>query len=204
MKNDMSFNAADNFTLDLDMSISYVNVPNPTNSNAVDSNTVPVLIVTTAPKHDKIGVDSTMKTTQVCVNLKACDLADDDSQRAPVDIIVALDVSGSMSGSKLDLCRRTLLLLLRVLFSKDRFGLIICYAENSVIEVPVQKVSKANKKSCMEKIQGLRTRGCTNLSSAVGLAFQEMTQIEAQMPCNPCSFLQMDMLTPVSKTEESP
>jgi len=46
------------------------------------------------PKHNVICVGSTMTTTQICVNIKARELPDDT--RAPVDIIVALDVSGSM------------------------------------------------------------------------------------------------------------
>lgn len=181
MRNDTA--SADNFTVETesvatgewttgDTSISFVNVP-----STLGGTEKAALNVKTTPKHSVIGLASKLKTQVCAVNMTARDLPEDDSQRSAVDIIVALDVSGSMSGYKLDLCKKTLLLLLRVLFPQDRFGLI-AYAENATIEIPVQKMNGANKKKCIEKIETLGTRGCTNISAAVGLAREEMRQIE--------------------------
>ena len=179
----MSFNTTEASTVDSGMSISSVHIPNTDNSPndqaSISSDPPPpTLTVKTAPEYSSVGVEADMKTVVACVNLKARELPDDDdNHRAPVDIIVALDVSGSMTGSKLELCKKTLRLLLRVLFAEDRFGLI-CYSGDAFIEVPVQKMSETNKKSSLEKIAKLRARDCTNISSAVGLTYQEMRQIE--------------------------
>jgi hypothetical protein len=51
--------------------------------------------LTVIPKHEVIGVDANKSTTEICVSMKAAELPDDDETRAPVDIIIALDVSGS-------------------------------------------------------------------------------------------------------------
>lgn len=175
MRNDFA-SVASTADTSTDMDISFVNVPNNIPGDNIDTN-IPALEVKVSPKHDVIGLASALKTIQACVNIKARDLPEDDDHRAPIDIIVALDVSGSMQGSKLDLCKKTLMLLLRVLYPEDRFGLV-CYSENAFIEVPVQKMNEDNKAKCVEKIKALHTRGMTNISAAVGLAYQEMQLIE--------------------------
>ncbi|CAB9519352.1 von Willebrand factor type A domain containing protein [Seminavis robusta] len=171
MRTDASFATATDSTTAAEtgtvasMDFSFVNVNTPT------------LHVTTSPRHESIGLGAGLTQTQVCVNMKARELPDDDEQRAPIDLIVGLDVSGSMNNGKLELCKKTLLMLLRVLYPKDRFGLI-CFAENAKIEVPVQRMTEANKARCVEKVRALRTRGCTNMSAAVGLVCEEMRQID--------------------------
>ena len=130
------------------------------------------------PQHSSIGMASDMTTTQVCVNVKAIDLPDDDDEvRAGVDIIVALDVSGSMSGRKLELCKRTLKQLLAMLLPKDRFGLIT-YDTKAVLDLEPLKMTPANRDRALRTIQRLETRGSTNISAAIGLAAQEMKAIE--------------------------
>jgi hypothetical protein len=53
------------------------------------------------PRHGMVGMDSSMATTQACVTITACEIPDDDDKRAP-------DVTTSMYGKKLELCKRTL------------------------------------------------------------------------------------------------
>ena len=151
----------------------------------VNVNTGAALSFSVLPKNEVIGIDAPVKddptkvsTTQICcVSMKARDLPDSEAERAPVDIIVALDVSGSMEGQKLYLCKRTLELLLRVLLPHDRFGLV-SYASDARVEIPAQLMTAKNKEDALKKITSLKTRGCTNISAAVGLATQEMRTIE--------------------------
>jgi len=119
-----------------------------------------------------IGLSSSTQTTQVCASLKACELLDDD-RRAPVDILVALDVSGSMAGDKLKLCKSTLTLLLRQLTSEDSFGLI-SFSTDAIIEIPVSKLSTSARKAAIDKINSLYVRSSTNISAAIGLTAQEI------------------------------
>jgi Mg-chelatase subunit ChlD len=129
------------------------------------------------PKRKVIGVDANESTTEICVSMKAADLPDDDEMRAPVDIIVTLDVSGSMNGTPLALCKRTLEMLLRVLLPQDRFGLVT-YASEARVDFPAKKMTADNKEAALVKIKSLHTRGQTNISAAIGLASLEMQAIE--------------------------
>lgn len=57
----------------------------------------PSLEFSVAPHRSSIGLRSSEFSTQICATVKACELpAGDMFARAPVDIVVALDVSGSM------------------------------------------------------------------------------------------------------------
>jgi len=131
-----------------------------------------------APLHDSIGMDSRKTETQFCATITACDIPDDDSARAPVDIMVALDISGSMEGKKLNLCKETLSLLLRELTARDRFGLVT-FGSDARIEISSKKMTKDNKDVALAKIKKLHTSGCTNMSGGIGLAAQELQSIES-------------------------
>jgi hypothetical protein len=140
--------------------------------------THPSLSLKVVPRHDTIGVDATKKTTEFCATITARDLPEDDSVRAPVDIIVVLDISGSMNGSKLDLCKTTLSLLLRELSSSDRFGLV-CFGDEAKLVIPSRKLTPVHKDHALAKIRNLRTSGCTNLSGGIGMAAEEIKSIES-------------------------
>jgi Mg-chelatase subunit ChlD len=149
----------------------------------VNVDTHAALSVSVLPKNDVIGMDAMtneqekITTTEICVSIKARDLPDNEDERAPVDIIVALDVSGSMSGQKLHLCKRTLDLLLRVLLPQDRFGLV-SYGSDARLEIPARHMTADNKQVALQKISALTTCDRTNISAAIGLATQEMRAIE--------------------------
>ena len=123
------------------------------------------LQLSVAPHRESIGLQSGEFTGQICATIKARDLPQRDSfARSPIDIVVALDVSGSMRVEKLDLCKETLHLLLRELHHDDRFALI-SFSEDAVIEVPMQKVNERNKQQALHAIDRLSVKGRTNIAS---------------------------------------
>lgn len=134
------------------------------------------LKLTVIPSHYSVGMESAQTTVHVCANIRAYELPDDDNARAPVDIVVALDVSGSMEGDKLKLCKVTLEQLLRMLLPGDRFGLI-SYDSTAQIDIAAQYMTEENKKMALDKIRALHTRGSTNISDAVYLASKHMHSI---------------------------
>mmetsp|Transcript_20745 Transcript_20745/g.43574 ORF Transcript_20745/g.43574 Transcript_20745/m.43574 type:complete len:554 (+) Transcript_20745:44-1705(+) len=132
----------------------------------------PTLQFSVVPHRESIGLTSNEFVGQVCATVKARELPDGDAfARASVDVVVALDVSGSMRVEKLDLCKKTLCLLLRELHNEDRFGLI-SFSDEARIEVPVQKVNEENKRLALHTIEHLSVRGRTNIASAISLASQ--------------------------------
>lgn len=172
MRNDTSTAATDAAieTESLTGADSFVNVEVP----ALPEDAVSLKVI---PKHEVIGVDSNESTTEICVSMKAAELPDDNETRAPVDIIIVLDVSGSMNGTPLALCKRTLEMLLRVLLPQDRFGLVT-YASDAIVDFTAKKMTAENKQAALVKIKSLQTRGQTNISAAIGLASFEMQAID--------------------------
>eukprot|EP00542_Grammatophora_oceanica_P004234 CAMPEP_0194069514 /NCGR_PEP_ID=MMETSP0009_2-20130614/87679_1 /TAXON_ID=210454 /ORGANISM="Grammatophora oceanica, Strain CCMP 410" /LENGTH=412 /DNA_ID=CAMNT_0038722705 /DNA_START=559 /DNA_END=1793 /DNA_ORIENTATION=+ len=144
-----------------------------TNAMEIDNQ---ALTLDITPCHNLVGLGANVKETQVCATLAAADLPD-DSQRAPVDIGVALDVSGSMSGDKLELCKKTLEMILRQLTPKDTFALV-SFSDNAVIEFPSQKMTKEAKASAISKVKSLSTLGSTNISAAIGMVSQELFSVK--------------------------
>jgi secreted protein with Ig-like and vWFA domain len=136
------------------------------------------LIPKITPRNDVIGIQCSQTTTDFCVTVTATDIPEDDMSRAPVDITVALDISGSMTGRKLELCKQTLALLLRELSSRDRFGLVV-FGDEASLAIPTRKLTKENKDAALRKVQSLSTTGCTNMSGGIGLAAQELQAVES-------------------------
>uniref|UniRef100_A0A7R9WEV9 VWFA domain-containing protein n=2 Tax=Pseudictyota dubia TaxID=2749911 RepID=A0A7R9WEV9_9STRA len=83
-----------------------------------------------------------------------------------------------MSGSKLELCKATLELLLRELRSCDRFGLIT-FSDDARLDIPTRKLTAEGKQAALDKIKRLRTRGCTNISGGIGMAIQDIKSVES-------------------------
>ena len=131
-----------------------------------------------APRHDVIGKLSHLPTTQFCATVTATEVhMEDSSTRSPVDIVVALDTSGSMRGNKLALCKETLKLLLRELGPQDRFGLVT-FGNTASIHIPTCTLTNENRELALSRVNSIRTSGRTNLSGGVGLAIQEMLDID--------------------------
>ncbi|KAL3909992.1 MAG: hypothetical protein SGILL_007866, partial [Bacillariaceae sp.] len=135
-----------------------------------------MLRLSVLPRQESIGVKSSTGTTKICINVKAADV--DDDERAAVDIVIALDVSGSMlSEGKLEDCKRTLVYLVRYLKTNDRFGLITFSTATKTI-FPALSMTPENKEVVLQKIEALRATGQTNLSGGLALAAQEMKFIQ--------------------------
>lgn len=110
---------------------------------------------------DSVGVAKAVDKSHVCLTVTARELPD-EAKRAAVDIMIALDVSGSMQGNKLALCKETLTQLVRLLSAKDRFGLIT-YDSHAQLDFALRKMTPDNKSAALRIVQKLNTRGRTNI-----------------------------------------
>jgi Ca-activated chloride channel homolog len=160
-----------------DASISSWTVPSTldTEHGLQDDEDADMLLVTVTPRHDSIGLRTNKATTQVCINIKAADV--EEEQRAAVDFVVALDVSGSMLGDNIKKCKQTLEFMVRALTSSDRFGLIT-YSSNAKVALPAMKMTPENKEVALQKINTIHADGQTNLSGGLALALQEIRFIK--------------------------
>jgi len=157
------------------------------------SSPIPTLSLKLTPKHDSIGTMSPLSQTQVCATVTARDIPpeNNNNSRASVDIVVALDVSGSMSGTKLNLCKVTLKLLLGELCERDRFGLVV-FSSTARTVLPVKRLTPPHRDRATFEIERLQTKDTTNISGGIGLAMQEMRAVEERPNEVRCVFLLTD------------
>ncbi|WP_170679174.1 MULTISPECIES: VWA domain-containing protein [Ruegeria] len=84
-------------------------------------------------------------------------------EREPMNIALAIDVSGSMSGGKLEAAKQAALGLVPKLSSQDRLTLV-SFGSDVVTHLDAVSVDNKNLPEIEFEISRLRTRGCTNLS----------------------------------------
>jgi Mg-chelatase subunit ChlD len=101
-----------------------------------------------------------------------------EGQRAPVDVVVVIDVSGSMgdratlkseSGKMedngltiLDVTKHAVKTIIKILGSHDRLG-VISFDHQAQMDLELTSMSASGQNKAVDVVEGLRTRGSTNL-----------------------------------------
>lgn len=104
-----------------------------------------------------------------------------EQRAAPRDITIVLDVSGSMSGQKMEQARTALHALMESLSANDRFRLIAFSDQVRSYRTEWLIATRAAIDSGENWIDGLRAEGGTNISGALEEAFQA-TSPDARLP----------------------
>ncbi|KKO51181.1 VWA domain-containing protein, partial [Paenibacillus sp. DMB20] len=92
-------------------------------------------------------------------------------------LILVIDRSGSMSGSKMELAKESAMRTVELMRSKDTVG-VVAFDDSAWWVVPPQKLG--DKKDVLEAIQGIQSAGGTNIYPAVSSALDEMLAIKTQ------------------------
>ena len=96
-----------------------------------------------------------------------------DGDRKPVDIVVVLDRSGSMRGSKLHLCKKTIQFLMGELSATDRLGLVT-YDTRVKTEFPLMNMDEQGKAKTEAVLKNIQAGSATNLSGGLLAGIQEV------------------------------
>jgi Ca-activated chloride channel family protein len=104
-----------------------------------------------------------------------------DGVRVPRDVTAVVDVSGSMSGEKMEQARRALIHLLGTLDTNDRFRLIAFSSTVRTYRPDWTRADAAAVEAAAEWIDNLRAEGGTNISEALTEAFRASTP-EPRLP----------------------
>jgi len=92
-------------------------------------------------------------------------------QTAPIDIVIVIDHSGSMSGGKMRLVKESCEHLLTHLGPRDRVSLIKFDFEATRI-TPLRRMTDANKRKAVEEIENLVPEGGTNITAGMEIALE--------------------------------
>ena len=100
-----------------------------------------------------------------------CQVVSSGGARTSVDLICVIDVSGSMSGQKIELVKETMRVLIETLTPSDRLSIITFESSGHRI-CPLKAVTQENLVSFSNHINELHAGGGTRIISGMDLAFK--------------------------------
>ncbi len=127
----------------------------------------PPLLINLHTNYDKIYYGAPKKVYGL-VEIKApekCDIP--AAQRKALNIIAAIDVSGSMSGKKIECARDSVIKLIDNLTDGDHFGVVLFDTEVKVLS-PMVKTDQANRDGLKRLISTIASGSSTNMAGAMG------------------------------------
>ncbi len=93
--------------------------------------------------------------------------------KKPVDLMVVMDISGSMQGEKITTARASLLEFIKKLDDRDRLGIILFSSEISTL-TPLSPLGEKRQK-VLDSVSGIFEQGDTRLYDATLTAYQDLT-----------------------------
>ncbi|XP_057773230.1 E3 ubiquitin-protein ligase WAV3-like [Salvia miltiorrhiza] len=139
--------------------------------NNADSRTVEVTVL---PDAAVISQGRTHDTYAVVLKVRAPPPphVPDAAKRAPIDLVTVLDVSGSMTGAKLDMLKRAMRLVIASLSSADRLS-ILAFAAAPKRLLPLRRMTPQGQRAARRIIDHL---GCSH-GSSMAEALREATRV---------------------------
>ncbi|KAG6425108.1 hypothetical protein SASPL_115532 [Salvia splendens] len=150
----------------------FVNPISSTDSfNTADSRTVKVSI---SPDAALISQGRTHDTYAVVLKVRAPPPphVPDAAKRAPIDLVTVLDVSGSMTGVKLEMLKRAMRLVIASLSSADRLSILAFSAAPRRL-LPLHRMTPQGQRSARRIIDRL----CCSDGSSIAEALHEATRV---------------------------
>lgn len=95
------------------------------------------------------------------------------------DLICVIDVSSSMSGQKIDLVKKSLIILVKMMDKDDRLSLII-FSSDSEILFDLDYMTDERKNDVISIINNIEVRNCTNILSGLENAVEILKKIQKE------------------------
>ena len=116
--------------------------------------------------------DQTGKLTPLVISVSSDDVK---TKTTNADLIFVVDVSGSMSGSAIQLVKETLNYIVDITNENDNIALITFHSSATQI-LGLTKMTPANKNTLRSKINGLVASGGTNIYSGLQKGLEQVTK----------------------------
>jgi len=128
-----------------------------------------VLVLTTHCDHPAVARDAAQENFAVLVQTKAPDAAAEASEPAPLDVVTVLDVSGSMSGSKLGLLKQAMGFFIDDLGPGDRLS-IVTFSCRARRIIRLTRMTDGGKALAKDVVESLTANGSTNIGDGLRVA----------------------------------
>ncbi|WVZ00165.1 hypothetical protein V8G54_026234 [Vigna mungo] len=147
--------------------------------NEADYNAIDPMEIRTYPEFSAVAKSDSHDHFAVLINLKAPPRSGrpgDDTEsssylselnsRAPIDLVTVLDVSGSMSGTKIALLKRAMGFVIENLSSSDRLS-VIAFSSTAWRIFPLRRMTEAGKLQALQAVYSLVPSGATNIEEGL-------------------------------------
>ncbi|KAK6156317.1 hypothetical protein DH2020_010565 [Rehmannia glutinosa] len=146
--------------------------------------------INAVPERQAVAASEFMANFSVLVGLRAPPLSDDARhiQRAPIDLVTVLDVSGSMHGSKLALLKRAVSFVVDNLGPSDRLS-IVSFSSRARRIFPLRRMTDHGRVDAKRAVSSLLANGTTNIVEGLTKGVQVLEERRFQNPVASIVFL---------------
>ncbi|KAL3376760.1 hypothetical protein AABB24_003270 [Solanum stoloniferum] len=116
------------------------------------------------PEYSAVAASGSMSRFAVLVGVRAPPLADDvrHQERAPIDLVTVLDISGSMAGSKLTLLKQAVCFVIDNLGPSDRLS-IVTFSSGAQRNFPLRRMTEQGRREAALAVNAISANGGTNI-----------------------------------------
>ncbi|KAL2227641.1 uncharacterized protein LOC105174162 [Sesamum indicum] len=142
------------------------------------------------PERPAVAASESVSLFTVLVGLKAPSLSNDAgfAQRAPIDLVTVLDVSGSMVGSKLDLVKRAVNFVIDNLGPSDRLS-VVSFATQARRMSPLCRMTENGREDAKRAVNALVASGGTNIVEGLKKGVRVLEERRHKNPVTSIIFL---------------
>ncbi|VFQ68744.1 unnamed protein product [Cuscuta campestris] len=144
--------------------------------------------IKSVPERVAIAASESIPEFSVLVGIRAPSLPDGRSQRAPVDLVMVLDVSGSMSGQKLALVKQAVHFVVDNLGPSDRLS-IVSFATHAKRVLRLTLMTEHGRDEARCAVNSLLTKDTTNIVAGLKTAVKVLEERRHRNPMATILFL---------------
>ncbi|KAK9268009.1 hypothetical protein L1049_010447 [Liquidambar formosana] len=135
------------------------------------------------PEFPAVSASELLPKFAILVNIRAPPLHDDARHldRAPIDLVTVLDVSGSMAGSKLTLLKRAVRFVIQNLGPSDRLA-IVSFSSTARRIFPLRRMTDRGREDAILAINSLSSSGGTNIVEGLKKGVRVLEERRGQNP----------------------
>ncbi|KAL7148505.1 hypothetical protein ABFS83_06G182500 [Erythranthe nasuta] len=145
------------------------------------------VVVKTVPERQAVTSSESVSQFAVLVGVRAPPLPE-IHQRAPIDLVAVLDVSGSMQISKLSLVKRAVDFVIDNLASSDRLS-IVSFSTLAHRIFPLRRMTDQGREDAKRAVNSLSADGATNIAEALKMGARVLEERRHRNPVPSVIFL---------------
>ncbi|XP_076916697.1 E3 ubiquitin-protein ligase WAV3-like [Bidens hawaiensis] len=135
----------------------------------------------TYPEISALAKSTCFDNFGILINLKAPITKGNQNSRAPIDLVTVLDISGSMTGTKIALLKQAMGFVVQNLGPLDRLS-VIAFSSSARRLFPLRRMTETGKQESLQMINSLVANGGTNIAEALKKGTKVMTERKFKNP----------------------